>query len=99
MEFEWNETKRRANARKHGVDFEDAATIFDGKVVIVSDDRFDYGEDRYVALGLLKGQVIKVIVVVYTERGEKIRMISARKAMKHEETFYFQEIAKQKDVN
>lgn len=93
MHFEWDENKRRTNARKHGIDFADAATIFDGKIVIVPDDRFDYGEMRYIAFGLLKGQVVKVIVVAYTERGEKIRIISARKALKHEETFYFQEIA------
>lgn len=93
MQFEWDEDKRRANARKRGIDFADAATIFEGKIVIVPDDRFDYGEARYIAFGLLKGQVIKVIVVAYTERGEKIRIISARKALKHEETFYFQEIA------
>jgi len=54
------------------------------------DDRFDYGETRTIAFGLLKGSVI---VVAYTERGEKIRIISARKALKHEEVFYFQQIA------
>ncbi|MCJ7433344.1 MAG: BrnT family toxin [Anaerolineales bacterium] len=93
MEFEWDEVKRRANARKHGIDFADAATIFEGKIVVISDDRFDYGEMRYIAFGPMKGQVVKVIVVAYTERGEKIRLISARKALKHEENFYFKQIA------
>ena len=92
MDFEWDESKRRANIRKHGIDFVDAATIFEGKIVVIPDDRFEYEETRYIAFGLLKGQVIKVIVVAYTERGEKIRIISARKALKHEENFYFQEI-------
>ena len=93
MESEWDENKRRANIYKHGIDFVDAATIFEGKIVVIPDDRFDYGETRTIAFGLLKGQVVKVIVVAYTERGEKIRIISARKALKHEETFYFQQIA------
>jgi len=93
MEFEWDEDKRRANARKHGIDFADAATIFEGKTAVIPDDRFDYGETRYLAFGLLKGQVIKIIVVAYTERGKRIRIISARKALKHEENFYFQQIA------
>ena len=93
MEFEWDENKRRSNIYKHGIDFVDAATIFEGKIVVIPDDRFDYGETRTIAFGLLKGQVVKVIVVAYTERGEKIRIISARKALKHEETFYFQQIA------
>ena len=46
MEFEWDEDKRRANARKHGIDFADAATIFGGKIVVIPDDRFDYCETR-----------------------------------------------------
>ena len=93
MEFEWDETKRLANIRKHGIDFVDAATIFAGETVVILDDRFDYGETRYIAFGLLEGIVIKVIAVAYTERGEKIRLISARKALKHEETYYFEQIA------
>jgi len=93
MTFEWDENKRRANAHKHGIDFSDAATIFDGKTVVILDDRFDYGETRYIAFGLLKGTVIKVIVVAYTERGETIRIISARKALRDEEIFYFKQIA------
>ncbi len=93
MEFEWDENKRRANIRKHGIDFVDAATIFEGQIVVIPDERLDYDETRYIAFGLLKGQVVKVLVVAYTERGEKIRIISARKALKHEETFYFQQIA------
>ena len=89
IKFEWNTAKRLANSRKHGIDFADAATIFDGDIVILLDDRFDYGERRYLAFGLLKD---KVIVVAYTERGEKIRIISARKALKHEELTYYEQI-------
>ncbi|RIK31420.1 MAG: hypothetical protein DCC56_04340 [Anaerolineae bacterium] len=93
MKFEWDENKRRANIRKHGVDFVDAASIFDGDVVVILDDRFEYGEARYIAFGLLRGKSIKVIVVAYTERGGNVRIISARKALKHEESFYFEQIA------
>ncbi|WKZ46679.1 MAG: BrnT family toxin [Anaerolineales bacterium] len=93
MKFEWDENKRRANIRKHGIDFVDAASIFDGDVVVILDDRFEYGEARYIAFGLLRGKSIKVIVVAYTERGGNVRIISARKALKHEESFYFEQIA------
>ena len=89
IKFEWDERKRLANARKHGIDFADAASIFEGDIVVILDDRFDYGETRYIAFGLLQ---VKVIVVAYTERGERIRLISARKALKHEETYYFEQI-------
>ena len=88
--FEWDGHKRLANASKHGIDFTDAVGVFEGDIVIMLDDRFDYGETRYTAYGLLHG---KVIVVSYTERGERIRLISARKAVKDEEIHYFKEIA------
>lgn len=93
MKFEWDENKRRANIRKHGVDFVDAASIFDGDIVVILDDRIEYGEARYIAFGLLRDKAIKVIVVAYTERGDNVRIISARKALKHEESFYFEQIA------
>ncbi|MCC6500440.1 MAG: BrnT family toxin [Anaerolineales bacterium] len=93
MNFEWDENKRRDNIRKHGIDFLDAASIFDGDTVIMLDDRFEYGEVRSIAFGLLKGKTIKVIVVAYTERGDNIRIISARKALNHEESFYFEQTA------
>lgn len=56
----------------------------------ISDDRFDYGEDRFVTLGLLGGIVL---AVVHTESDEAIRFISARKATKYEEESYFEQIA------
>jgi len=90
IKFEWDAARRLANSRKHGIDFADAVTIFDGDTLVLLDDRFDYGERRYLAFGLLKD---KVIVVAYTERGDKIRIISARKALKHEELTYYEQIA------
>lgn len=89
MEFEWDENKRQTNIAKHGIDFIDAQKIFDYDTVTIEDNRFNYGEQRFIALGLLKG---KVIVVVYTERNNIIRIISARKATKNEQEIYFNEI-------
>jgi uncharacterized DUF497 family protein len=88
--FDWDEDKRLANAQKHGIDFADAAAIFEGDTVTVEDDRFDYGEIRLITLGLLNG---RVIAVVHTERGEITRIISARKATKYEQLTYFQQLA------
>jgi uncharacterized DUF497 family protein len=90
IKFEWDAAKRLANSHKHGIDFADVVAIFEGDTVVLLDDRFDYGERRYLAFGLLKD---KVIVVAYTERGDKIRIISARKALKHEELTYYEQIA------
>lgn len=82
--------KRLSNARKHGIDFRDAIEILAGDTVQMEDDRFDHGERRFVALGLLRG---RVIVLVYTEQAGITRIISARKATKYEQRNYFQTIA------
>lgn len=87
MEFEWDENKRKTNIAKHGIDFIDAQKIFDYDTVTIEDNRF--GEQRFIAIGLLNG---KTIVVVYTERSNIIRIISARKATKNEQQIYFNEI-------
>ena len=87
--FEWDEAKRRANLDKHGIDFKDAKLIFDGDIVVMEDRRCDYNEPRFVALGLLYG---RVIVVIYIERGEIVRLISARKASRNEEITYFKRL-------
>jgi uncharacterized DUF497 family protein len=90
MQFEWDEKKRLANIKKHGIDFIDVPAMFDNDIVTVIDDRFDYGETRYQTLGLLNG---RVIMVVHTESDTVIRLISARKASKYEEKTYFSEIS------
>ena len=90
MSCEWDEQKRLANVKKHGIDFIDVQEVFDGAVVIIPDERFDYGETRFILIGILKSQVV---VVAYTERGENIRIISARKATKNEQIYYFQQIS------
>lgn len=85
MKFEWDEAKRRANLKKHGIDFLDAIQIFNNYTLTITDDRFDYDEERFISFGFLDVKV-KVIVVVYTFiRGDTIRIISARKATKYEQ--------------
>jgi len=86
MQFEWDESKRLANLKKHGIDFADVPSMFENDIVTVIDDRYDYGETRYQTLGLLKS---RVIMVVHTESETVIRIISARKANKREEKTYF----------
>lgn len=89
MEFEWDEKKRLANLRKHGLDFADCPRLFNGPVVTWLDVRFVYGEPRYIATGILNG---RAVVAAYTERPRGIRIISLRKASRHEETCYFENI-------
>lgn len=89
MKFEWDEAKRRLNLQHHGIDFVDVPQIFDGDTLTIEDTRQDYGETRYLTLGLLKTHVI---VVVHTDREDAIRIISARKATKYEEKTYFEHI-------
>ena len=90
MNFEWDEDKRQANVSKHGFDFADASQIFEGPMLTGLDEREDYGEDRWIGIGLLKG--IEV-VIVFVERGEDtIRIISLRKALKHERNQFEQAI-------
>lgn len=89
MEFEWDESKRTSNFRKHGVDFSDVPAVFGESIVTIQDDRFDYGEERFVTFGLLQGHVV---AVVHTENEDYIRIISARKATKYEQENYFEQI-------
>lgn len=89
MEFEWDNGKAIANLRKHGVSFEMAVQAFrDPFAVEWIDDREGYGEERTILLGMADGSIL---VVVYTERGESIRLISARKALKDEKDIYYRE--------
>lgn len=58
MRYEWDERKRRASLRKHGIDFIDVPQVFDGDAVILPDERFDYDEPRFLALGILRSLVV-----------------------------------------
>jgi uncharacterized protein len=86
MNFEWDERKNQSNITKHGFDFADTYRIFNLPMLVYFDERQDYGEERYIGIGLLDG---RVIVVVYTEPDENIvRIISLRKAISHERKRY-----------
>lgn len=91
--FEWDTAKAAANRRRHGVSFEDAsAAVLDPFAVEAVDDRADYGEERINLLGLAGAMLLHV---TYTERGEgRIRIISARRAERHEQDRYFRENAR-----
>lgn len=88
MEYLWDEQKNEINVEKHGIDFADAHQVFQMPLLTKLDDRFDYGEDRWVGLGLLNNRVVNI---VYREPGEEIRrIISLRKALPHERKYYEQ---------
>lgn len=85
MDYEWDSNKAKANLRKHGVDFTDAATVFvDDLALTIADD--DPDEERFVSIG--KDGLGRILVVVYAWRGEGIRIISARKANSRERKQY-----------
>jgi uncharacterized DUF497 family protein len=89
MPFEWDEAKAAENFAKHGVSFETATEVFKDPFAIERvDDREDYGEDRFILIGIAQGAVL---TVVYTERDGRIRIISVRRATRHEQDDYFVE--------
>jgi uncharacterized DUF497 family protein len=87
MEFEWDPAKSDRNRHERGFDFATAALIFDGPVQTAVDERRDYGEERVIAIGEIAGEVI---VVVYTDRGQIRRIISARRANRRERAVWQQ---------
>jgi uncharacterized protein len=90
MRYSWDKDKNRRNVERHGISFDDAKRIFDGQTVEREDDRFDYGETRIYAIGLVNGLEITVI---YTDRdNDERRLISAWRAEPHERRAYWQSI-------
>ena len=85
MEFEWDPLKATSNVEKHGIDFEDAISIFAGSVLEFPSDRAD--EERWVAVGMVHG---REVAVVYTVRNGVYRIISARRARENERAAYHQ---------
>ena len=85
MQFEWDAAKNRSNFAKHGLDFADAELVLAGPRVSFVDDRFDYGEERFVTLGLLAG---RLVTIAHAPRGEATRIISMRKANRREQKIY-----------
>jgi uncharacterized protein len=89
LKFEWNKSKAKDNYAKHGVSFELAKSVFkDPFALEFLDDRQDYGEDRFVIIATVDGSIL---YVAYVERNGVIRIISARRATKHEQETYLQE--------
>jgi len=89
--FEWDQVKADANSRNHGVTFDQAMKVFfDPFAVERIDDRVAYGEERINAVGRSDGILLHV---TYTERGERVRIVSARRATRHEQDDYYRENA------
>lgn len=86
-EFEWDDEKAENNRRKHGVSFEEAATIFnDPNIATVFDPDHSKSEERYVSIGM--SVIARLLTVIHTFREVRIRLISARKATKAEKKKY-----------
>ena len=89
VRFEWDDNKEQINIAKHGIDFTTAARVFeDENRLELYDEAHSDTEDRYITIGEINGVAI-VVFVVYTERGDAIRLISARKATKQERRAYY----------
>ncbi len=92
--FNWDENKQKINMVKHGMDFNDAWQLWNSEILIVHDDRKNYGEQRWIGTGLLKQ---RAMVVVFTQlEADVIRIISFRKANRREVKDYEKEITAQK---
>ncbi len=92
MKFIWDRRKNEANVKKHELDFADAYMVFESPMLVGLDDREDYGEDRWIGIGLMEN---RVVVIVYTELEDSIRIISFRKATTNESENYEQEYKNQ----
>ena len=92
MKFVWDEKKRKSNISKHDIDFFELRQVFDKPMVTRIDDREDYGEIRWVALGDMGGVIV---VLDYTEDEDTVRLISARRASGNETNIYFKKIHRQ----
>ena len=89
MKFTWYEPKRQSNLKKHGLDFCNAEKVLGGPTFTFEDNRQNYGEQRWVTLGLFR---FRVVVIVNTETQEEIRIISMREANNHEQSLFFRNL-------
>ena len=87
MRYVWDEAKRQANLKKHGMDFAQAPEVFAGPMVLIEDSRADYGEQRMIGIGLLD---CLVVLIVHVESDETIRIISMRRADSDETDLFYQ---------
>lgn len=87
MKFEWNHQKAKSNVRKHRVSFTEAITVFDDPfLIVISDPDHSDEEERLFLIG--ESNRLRLLVVIYTEKGNRIRLISARRATKAERKTY-----------
>lgn len=88
MVFEWDENKEKINIAKHKIDFKTASRVFaDERRIEKYDEAHSFDEDRYITIGMIGGVAV-IVMVVYTERKDAIRIISARKATQKEKEEY-----------
>ena len=88
-EFEWDEKKAAENHAKHGIGFEHAKLVFNDIFSVEGfDDGGPYGEDRFTIIGMVEGVIL---FVAYAERAHRIRLISARRATRHEQNDYYRQ--------
>jgi hypothetical protein len=90
MEFEWDEAKNAINIKKHGIDFQDVKSVFDGPMIVNEDDRYNYQENRLIGFGWMSDIVVVVVYIEFYD--DSIRILSARKASKYERKEFEREI-------
>ena len=87
LEFEWDEKKASANEKKHGVAFQEAASVFGDKLAVTfPDPDHSAAEDRFLTFGM--SQAGRLLVISHTDRGDNVRIISARELTRPERTIY-----------
>ena len=88
MQYSYGKNKKALNLAKHGLDFDDAKLVIESnKTVTYEDDRFDYGEQRFITIGLLQNALVAIVT---SETEKEIRIISMRKADKNEQAIYYE---------
>ena len=90
VQITWSERKRKVNLKKHDLDFMDAESVLSGLTLSFADERFDYGERRFITIGMIDNVVV---LIAHTETEDEIRVISMRKATKDEEKIFFESIS------
>lgn len=90
MRYTYDPKKKTANLKKHGYDFDDAPLVIESdRTVTFEDRRLDYGEQRFITLGVLRGDVVAIATA---ETDDEIRVISMRRAERHEEEIYYRNL-------
>ena len=87
LSFEWDTQKAKSNEQKHGITFDEASTVFEDFLSLtIHDPLHSENEERFTLIGISHKN--RILIVVHTERGDNIRIISARKATKNERSYY-----------